>query len=91
MKTYKVAFSDIAWNEHQSFLKTNKKLFDKVNKLIESIIKDPFKGLGKPEPLKYRMSGLWSRRIDDKNRLLYKIVDDQNILIVRCEGHYDKK
>jgi toxin YoeB len=91
MKRYKITFTERAWNEHQSLLKSNKRLFDKIAKLIENITVNPFSGLGKPEPLKYRFSGIWSRRIDGKHRMIYRIVDDQTVLIIGCKGHYDKK
>jgi toxin YoeB len=91
MKKYKIKFTDIAWNEQQNLLKKDKRLFEKITKLIEDMTRNPFSGLGKPELLKHQYSGYWSRRIDDKNRLVYKIIDDQTILITRCQGHYDKK
>jgi toxin YoeB len=60
---------------------------NKVNHLIEAILEAPTSGLGKPEPLKDGEGRLWSRRIDQKNRLIYKI-DQENILLLHCRGHY---
>jgi toxin YoeB len=70
--------------------KENTKLASKILELINSILETPFEGIGKPEPLKNNYSGYWSRRIDEKHRLIYKIED--NILhLVSCYGHYDDK
>lgn len=60
----------------------------KIKELIEDIILHPFEGIGKPEPLKYEFSGCWSRRIDKKNRLIYSINND-DLIILSCEGHYN--
>lgn len=59
----------------------------KVKKLILDILEHPFEGIGKPEPLKYEWSGCWSRRIDKKNRLIYKVIDNA-VIILSCDGHY---
>ena len=59
----------------------------KVKKLILDILEHPFEGIGKPEPLKYEWSGCWSHRIDKKNRLIYKVIDNA-IIILSCDGHY---
>jgi toxin YoeB len=77
------AFQDLGeWN-HQ-----DKDVFDKIMVLIRDISRDPFKGLGKPEPLKGNFKGLWSRRITLEHRLVYEVQPD-NILIHSCHGHYD--
>lgn len=68
--------------------KSDKKIFKRILKLLSAIENNPFKGIGKPEPLKYEFAGLWSRRIDQKNRLLYTIRKD-GIWILSCKGHYD--
>ena len=60
----------------------------RINTLIRDIQRDPFTGIGKPEPLKFNFSGYWSRRIDDEHRIVYKIFDD-NIVIAQLRGHYD--
>ena len=64
------------------------KKLKKINALIEDIQRDTFSGLGKPEPLKLNLSGWWSRRIDDENRIVYKL-SDGNIIIASCKGHYE--
>lgn len=65
----------------------DKKILKRINKLINDVKRSPFEGIGKPEPLKENLSGFWSRRIDDTNRLVY-IVDDQAITIISCLYHY---
>jgi toxin YoeB len=60
----------------------------KINSLIEEITRTPFKGTGQPEPLKHRLSGFWSRRIDKENRLVYTVETDNKIEIISCKGHY---
>lgn len=80
-------FSDISW-EHYLFWQTeDKKILKKINELIKGIDKNGNSGIGKPEPLKYELSGLWSRRITDEHRLIYNI-DEENIYIFSCKGHY---
>lgn len=82
-----VAFTPIAFEEYNDWFKTNEQLIIRIKILIRDIDRDPFRGLGKPEPLKGNWSGLWSRRIDKEHRLVYKITESQ-ILIVKCKGHY---
>ena len=65
----------------------DKKTLKRINKLINDVKRSPFEGIGKPEPLKENLSGFWSRRIDDTNRLVY-IVDEQAITIISCRYHY---
>ena len=69
----------------------DKKTLNKINKLIKSIKREPFGGEGSPKPLKGNLSGFWSREIDNKNRLVYRIVDDERVEIAQCKGHYDDK
>jgi toxin-antitoxin system, toxin component, Txe/YoeB family len=67
--------------------KWTKKL-KKINELLKDIARNPFEGIGKPEPLKHKYSGFWSRRIDDEHRLIYKSEEDE-IQIAKCRFHYD--
>ena len=69
------------------FQETNRKLLKKINILIKDIQRSPFDGIGKPEPLKANLSGYWSRRINTEHRLVYKVMED-NIVIVACRFHY---
>lgn len=81
-------FSDRAWEEYCYWQTQDKKTLKRINQLLLDIKRNGFTGIGKPEPLKDNLSGFWSRRIDDANRLVYKITNDY-IEIVQCKGHYD--
>lgn len=83
----KILWTDEAWEDYLWWHKTNDKVFQRINRLIENIQETPFDGLGKPEPLKHELSGYWSRRITDEHRLVYKI-DDGRIIIAQCRYHY---
>ena len=81
-------WSDKAWDDYLYWQGQNKKLLKKINNLIRDIERDPFNGLGKPEPLKNYLSGWWSRRIDDSNRIVYRV--EKGILeIAQCRDHYN--
>lgn len=81
----KIAIS--ASDDYQLWRKQDKRFLKRVNQLIRDIQRDPFSGLGKPEPLRHQLSGLWSRRINDEHRLVYTVLDDE-IVIVQCRYHY---
>jgi toxin YoeB len=81
-------FSDIAWEHYQYWAVTDKKVLKKINELIGDIERHGNEGIGKPEPLKNELSGYWSRRITDIHRLIYSI-DEDNIYIAKCQGHYE--
>ncbi len=82
-----IAFHQEAFDQPGEWARTDKKLFERLNRLINEAAKNPFDGIGKPEPLKADLKGYWSRRINDKHRLIYKITDAQ-IIIVACKYHY---
>ncbi len=82
-----ILFTDDAWGDYQYWRRHNKKVLRRINKLIEAIQEHPFDGIGKPEALKYDLSGLWSRRIDAEHRLVYKI-EGNKLIIVQCRYHY---
>lgn len=82
-----VAFSPLAFQEYNDWFETNDQMIVRIKALIKDIDREPFKGIGKPEPLRGNWAGFWSRRIDHTHRLIYKISDTQ-ILIVKCKGHY---
>lgn len=82
-----VSFSKQALEEYTGWAKENKKVFDKINKLIKSIQRTPFEGEGNPEALKHELSEYWSRRITKEHRLVYKVVDN-HVYIAKCKGHY---
>ena len=80
-------FADKAWEEYMYWQNTDKQILKKINQLIKDIKREPFEGIGKPEPLKYELSGFWSRRISDEHRLVYE-VSESYIAIVSCRFHY---
>ena len=83
-------FLHSAWEDYLYWQKIDKKILRKINSLIKECIRDPFNGLGSPEPLKFDLSGLWSRRINQEHRLVYKI-EDKHMIIVQCRYHYSYK
>ena len=85
----RIIFSKISWEDYTSWLHEDKKMLKKINDLIKDIQRHPYEGKGKPEPLKYDLSGYWSRRIDREHRLVYR-VDENEIRIYGCKYHYDK-
>ena len=80
-------FLDDAWQDYLYWQKVDKKILKRINQLIKDVQRSPFSGLGKPEPLKFDMSSLWSRRINQEHRLIYQ-VKDEYIIIVQCRYHY---
>lgn len=85
----KITFSENAWEEYLSWQATDKKILKKINKLLKEIQRTPFSGEGKTEPLKWSPDS-WSRRINGKDRLVYKVEND-NINVIQCKGHYNDK
>ena len=83
-----ITFSKNAWEDYTSWLTEDKSTLKKINELIKEIQRTPYEGKGKPEPLKYDLAGLWSRRIDREHRLVYQVKENE-ILIYGCKYHYD--
>jgi toxin YoeB len=83
----KITFTEPAWEENLSWQSEDKKTWKSINELIKAIQRNPFRGIGKPEPLKGELTGKWSRRINKKDRLLYEVTNDM-IVIIQCKGHY---
>jgi toxin YoeB len=83
----RLEFEDQGREDYTSWLKTDRKMLARLNKLIEDVRRDPFTGIGKPEQLKYHLPGAWSRRIDDEHRLVY-IVTETEIIILAARYHY---
>lgn len=77
-----------AWDEYCKWLQTDKAVIKRINELVKDARRNPFSGIGKPEPLKHDLTGLWSRRINDTDRLTYYMEGDV-LVIVGCKGHYD--
>ena len=84
----KIVFVDESWEDYLYWQKTDKSKLKKINELIKDINRNPFDGLGKPEALKHKYAGFWSRRIDHEHRLIYRVVEDE-IQIAKCRLHYD--
>lgn len=83
-----VAFHTLAFEQYNEWATSDKKMFERVRRLITESAKTPFAGIGKPEPLRRNLKGYWSRRITDEHRLVYKVTDEQ-IIIVSCKFHYE--
>jgi toxin YoeB len=88
-----IVFTPNAWEDLGYWIALDIDTVKRIKELIKSIQQDPFKGLGKPEPLKYDLKGYWSRRITDEHRLVYKVSGskgvDQKCIIIQCRFHYD--
>lgn len=83
-----LSWTDEAWSDYLNWQSTDKQTLKRINLLIKEVMRTPFEGVGKPEPLKHNLSGCWSRRIDKTNRLVYEVLDQQ-IMILSCRYHYD--
>ena len=83
-----LTFSPVAWDEYLYWQMQDKKTLKRINQLLKDIGRSPFEGVGKPEPLRY-CDGCRSRRIDEKNRLVYSVTEGNDIVIVSCKGHYE--
>lgn len=83
----RLAWDKNGWEDYLYWQTQDKKTLKRINRLIQNILLDPFAGIGKPEPLRENLSGLWSRRIDETNRLVY-LVEEQQITVISCRYHY---
>lgn len=86
----KLLWEDRAWSDYLYWQTQDKKTLKRINALIKDILRSPYQGIGKPEPLRGNLSGWWSRRIDETNRLIYRIHNSQ-IEIAQCRSHYGDK
>lgn len=88
-----IEFTKNGWEDFSYWIETDEEIVIKIKELIKSIRQTPFKGLGKPEPLKYTLKGFWSRRITQEHRLVYRVTggkkEDQRFIIIQCRYHYD--
>jgi toxin YoeB len=84
----RLVWTNIAWSDYLYWQVQDKKTLKRINLLIKDAMRDPKDGIGKPEALKENLSGLWSRRIDDTNRLVYAIEKEQ-LVIIACRYHYE--
>ena len=85
-----ICFEKNAFDEYQNWIQTDRKIALRIGEMVKDIPRDPFKGIGKPEPLKGDFKGYWSRRINDEHRLIYKITGTE-IIIASCYSHYGDK
>ena len=83
----KLVFADEAWDDYLNWQKQDRKMVERINKLIQEVKRDPFSGVGKPEPLKHALAGFWSRRISDEHRMVYRVQAD-SLLIAQLRYHY---
>jgi toxin YoeB len=83
----KLIFSEHAWEDYLYWQQTDRKMLLRINTLIKEIERQPFEGIGKPEPLRHALAGYWSRRINDEHRIVYKITDGA-VLIAQLRYHY---
>jgi toxin YoeB len=83
----KIIFHTNGWEDYLYWQKNDKKILKKINSLIKEIIRTPYEGTGKPEPLKFDLTGFWSRRIDQEHRLVYRVYGEE-LHILACRYHY---
>lgn len=83
----KLVFAELAWEDYLYWQKQDRKMVERINKLIEATAREPFTGIGKPEPLKPAFAGFWSRRINDEHRMVYRVTGDQ-LEIAQLRFHY---
>jgi toxin YoeB len=84
----RISWTLAAWEDYRYWQGQDRKTLKRLNRLIEECLREPFAGIGKPESLKENLSDFWSRRIDDSNRLIYR-VDGEDLVIIACRYHYD--
>ncbi len=82
-----ISFTEEAWNDYEFWINTDKKMIKKINTILKNIKRNPFSGIGKPEPLRHELQGYWSRRINLEHRLVYKF-ENNEILVLSCRFHY---
>ena len=85
--TRRLTFTPDAWDDYLYWQSQDKKTLKRINQLLRDVSREPFTGIGKPEPLRENLTGYWSRRIDDTDRLVYA-VEEQAIIVVACRYHY---
>jgi len=85
----RIAWTGAAWEDYCYWQQQDKKTVKRINLLIQDALRNPFEGIGKPEPLRENLSGFWSRRIDETNRLVY-VVDASDLVVIACRYHYGR-
>jgi toxin YoeB len=87
-KSVTLGWTPAAWEDYAYWQVQDRKTLKRINLLITDCLRNPFEGIGKPEPLKENLSGLWSRRIDDTHRLIYSL-EDGVLVVIACRYHYE--
>lgn len=82
-----LSWTSEAWEDYIYWQRNSKSILKRINELIKEVVRTPYEGKGKPEPLKHQLAGTWSRRIDQEHRLVY-LIDDGEITILQCRYHY---
>jgi toxin YoeB len=83
----RLVFTPNGWNDYTYWLTADRTIVKRINRLIEDVLRDPFEGIGKPEPLRHALTGAWSRRISEEHRLVY-LVDGEDIVVLQVRYHY---
>lgn len=83
----RLVFTPKGWKDYLSWHDTDRAMLKRINRILEDVLRDPFQGIGKPEPLRHALSGAWSRRINDEHRLVY-LVDGDDIVVLGARFHY---
>jgi toxin YoeB len=84
----RITWTQAAWTDYLYWQGQDRKTLKRINTLLQNCVRDPYDGIGKPEPLKENLSGFWSRRIDDLHRVIYR-VDGEDLIVIACRYHYD--
>ncbi|HCT90691.1 MAG TPA: Txe/YoeB family addiction module toxin [Lachnospiraceae bacterium] len=88
MQIKRIQWDYDAWEEYCKWQQTDRSALKRINQLIKDMRRNPFDGIGKPEPLRGNLSGFWSRRIDEANRIIYA-VEKETVIVISCKGHYE--
>ena len=85
----KFVFTELSWEDYLFWQKNDKQKLKRINELLKDISRNPYEGIGKPEPLKHHLAGLWSRRINQEHRLVYEVIETDNVILIHSlKGHY---
>lgn len=85
----RLVFTDHGWEDYQHWVAHDRRTLKRLNRVIEDVLRSPFEGIGKPEPLQHMLAGAWSRRIDDEHRLVL-LVNDDDVVVLQARFHYSK-
>ena len=85
----KIVFSEQAWEDYQFWIVNDRKTLKRINQLIRDTARDPFRGVGKPEPLRHLLKGYWSRRINEEHRMVYCVKENQ-LMLAQLRYHYER-